>query len=70
MLKKKQRLKGQIFLKDIEKWRRNRFNLDLDLGIYLVYQVFFLMIYIYCDCFNIMIYKIYVEIIMVVVIYM
>lgn len=70
MLKKKVEIEELDFLIDIEKWRRNRFNLDLDLGIYLVYQVFFLMIYIYCDCFNIMIYKVYVEIIMVVLIYM
>lgn len=37
MLKKKVEIEELDFLIDIEKWRRNRFNLDLDLGIYLVY---------------------------------
>lgn len=38
MLKKKVEIEELDFLIDIEKWRRKyRFNLDLDLGIYLVY---------------------------------
>lgn len=70
MLKKKVEIEELDFLIDIEKWRRNRPNLDSDLGTYSVYWVFSLMIHIYCDCFNIMIHKTHVETTMVVLIYM
>lgn len=36
-VEKKVEIEELDFLIDIEKWRRNRLNLDLDLGIYLVY---------------------------------
>lgn len=38
MLKKKVEIEELDFLIDIEKWRRNRPNLDSDLGTYSVYR--------------------------------